>query len=281
MSKQKKIFITYGTVSFRDTLCRIRKEARRLHLFDKIIVYTEKDLSLELLSHPLLQYARGGGYWCWKPYIILKTMKRYPNALVVYADAGCTLQKNREEWAKWFELMKDNDMLVTAYQQGRDYGWQQAFGTNDIRIGRWIKRKTRDYFDERIGDSGWHSYHKIWGGFCINKSNESFLYDWQNTMLQHPELLIDPTDEEKAEQYPEYVAHRHDQAILTALVYEYVQKGRVRICVLPETAETDPTAAVVASRICNIYHEPMKTRLIHCIKNLISERGYKLLHFWG
>ena len=279
MSKQKKIFITYGTASFRDTLRRIRKEARRLRLFDRVIVYTEKDLSPELASHPLLQYARGGGYWCWKPYLILKTMKRYPNSLVVYADAGCTLQKNKEEWDLWFRLMESNDMLVTAYQQGRDYGWKNAFGTNDVQIGRWIKRQTRDYFDKRIGNFEWHSFYKIWGGFCISKDNETLLLDWQNTMLQHPELLIDPADTDK--QYPEFVTHRHDQAILSALVYEYVQKKKLRICVLPETAETDPSAAVVASRICQIYHEPLKTRLIHSIKHLIGERGYRLLHFWS
>lgn len=280
MSKQKKIFISYGNQPFRDTLKRLKKESKSLGIFDKVITYSEKDLSQEVLSSPLMQYARGGGYWVWKPYVILKTMQRYPNALIVYTDAGCSLNKNVEEWNKWFELMQSNDMLVQAYQPGADYGWQSIFGTSSTAIATWTKKQTLDYFDEQIGNKTWHNFNKIWGGYLIVYNKTVFVQDWLDTMLSHPALVIDPTEEEKADQYPDFVQHRHDQSVLTALVYRYLQEKKLRICVLPETAESTTTAAVVASRIRTITKVPLKTKLIHAVKSLIGENIYNALHFW-
>lgn len=164
MSKQKKIFITYGNQPFRDTLKRIKREAKSLGIFDQVIAYTEKDLSEEVLSSPLMRYSRGGGYWVWKPDVILKTMQAYPDALIVYTDAGCSLNKNIEEWNKWFQLMRSNDVLVQAYQPETDYGWNAIFGTSSTAIATWTKKQTIDYFDNRIGTDKWHNFNKIWGG---------------------------------------------------------------------------------------------------------------------
>ncbi len=276
----KKIFITYGNQPFCDTLKRLKKEAKSLGIFDKVITYTEKDLSKEVLSSPLMQYLRGGGYWVWKPYVILKTMQAYPDALIVYTDAGCSLNNNSEEWNQWFQLMQSNDVLVQAYQPDTDYGWNAIFGTSSTAIATWTKKQTIDYFDERIGTDKWHSFNKIWGGYLMICNKTTLMKDWLDTMLSHPELVIDPTEEELTDQYPDFVLHRHDQSILTALVYQYIYDKKLRICVMPETAESTQTAAVVASRIRTITKVPLKTKWIHSIKSLIGEDAYNAIHFW-
>lgn len=57
----KKIFITYGDDAFKNSRKRIAIEARDLGIFDKVIVYTPKDLPLPVRSSPLMAYKRGGG----------------------------------------------------------------------------------------------------------------------------------------------------------------------------------------------------------------------------
>lgn len=72
--------------------------------------------------------------------------------------------------------------------------------------------------------------------------------------------------------------HRYDQSILTALIYLYLQQGNTQIALLPETAESDNTAAVVASRIRVVEKVPLKTKVIRLLKTIIGEKGYALLH---
>lgn len=43
------------------SLNRIGRQARRLGIFDEVILYTPQDLSEEVRTHPLMQYSRGAG----------------------------------------------------------------------------------------------------------------------------------------------------------------------------------------------------------------------------
>lgn len=52
--------------------------AEKTGLFDRIILYTDKDLPQEITNHELMSYKRGGGYWLWKPYIILNALLNFP-----------------------------------------------------------------------------------------------------------------------------------------------------------------------------------------------------------
>lgn len=276
----KKIFVSYGSEPFYGTLKRIRKEARRLRIFDKVITYTDRDLPAYIRQSSLFNYSRGGGYWVWKPYVILKTMQRYPNAIIVYADAGCSLNQNVEEWQFWFQQMDLYDMLITQYQSNKDYGWYSAFHTKSVKISTWTKKLTLDFFDNMFGNTEWHNYNKIWAGMMIIRRNPTLLQEWLDIMLSYPELVADPTDEELPCQNDGFIAHRHDQSILTPLVYWYSKEHRMRICVLPETAESNASAAVVASRITQIEKVSLKTRVVRVIKSVIGENIYQFLHFW-
>lgn len=275
-----KIFITYGNENFKKTLKRVKKEVRALGIFDKIITYEPKDLSHEIMQSPLMQYQRGGGYWLWKPYVIYKTMENYPNAIVVYADAGCTINKNYEEWNRWFEIMKTTDTLLTHYSPDVDYGWGSAYGTTSVKISTWTKRMTVDYFDKRFDSVDWHNENKIWGGFMISKNNSLFVHDVLNTMLKFPELVRDPEGNEINNQYDGFCAHRHDQSIITPLAYWYVKNYPHMVTLIPETAESIKNSAVVTSRIKDKDIPSFKTKMVVAIKSLMGEKLYNRLHFW-
>lgn len=275
----KKILIVYADAKLSSTMSRIKKEAKSLHIFDKVITYSEKAFTKEILSFIQAHNQRGGGYWIWKPYLILKTLQKYPDAIVVYTDAGCTLKANMQEWSRWFELMQDNDLLVTHYRRDGDYGWEQVFGTKSIAIETWTRKMAMDYFDGLFRHRQWHQKEKLWAGFMMCKIGaKPLLQEWLNLMLLHPEFLVDMPEEK--EQYPSFITHRHDQSLLTAFVYYYQEKKNLHIALLPETAESDKTAAVVASRI-RTYNAPhLKTRVIQRIKKTLGEKFYNRVHFW-
>lgn len=276
----KHIFITYGDENFKDSVKRICREAKSLGIFDKIISYGPKKLPKEIMQSPLMHYARGGGYWLWKPYVIWRTMQRYPNAVVVYADAGCTLNKNLNEWNCWFEMMKSTDTLLTQYREDTAYGWEGIFNTSSVKISTWTKRITIDYFDDLLGTAEWHDFNKIWGGFVIARNNSCFIREWLDIMLRYPELVRDPEGEELNNQYDGFILHRHDQSIVTPLAYLYERKYPCVIKIIPETAESNSSAAVVATRIRGVQGAPFKTKVIKIIRSLIGDKLYRLLHFW-
>lgn len=194
-SSQPKILISYGSKPFANTLQRLKKQAKSLHLFDKVIAYTERDLPKSLLCSPLFTMSNNrGGFWVWKAWLIWHTMQRYPRALVVYVDAGCTLHNEADEWQKWFDLMQDKDLLVTHYREGVDYGWAHAFNderASSIAIETWTKPEAVAYFDARFGNKDWHKQAKCWAGFLMVKNKMPLIKDWLDTMLQHSNLLTD------------------------------------------------------------------------------------------
>jgi len=247
------IFISYGDEHFSESLERIEKQAQSLGFFDRVVAYTLKDLPPCITSSPLFAYKRGGGYWLWKPYIIHKTLQDCAlGDVVYYVDAGCRLNDESEEWAQYRELMKEHDAIFFQYRSDFDYRWAglcSAPQNNSTRIRHWTKPLTTDYFTKYFGSPSFLDYNKIWGGaMIVKKTKENRIIDeWLAISLFHPELVVDPFGEELSRLPDTFNVHRHDQSIITPLVYHY--KDRQNIIVLPETSESQQqTAAIIAER---------------------------------
>ena len=72
-----------------------------------------------------------------------------------------------------------------------------------------------------------------------------FLKEWLDITINHPEVIIDPSNDELSNQYSYFALHKHDQPILTALAYKY----RSSCMILPELSETvGKNAAIRATR---------------------------------
>lgn len=241
----KKILIAYGDQRCAYSLKHIGKQANMLHLFDEVILYTPNDLPDYMKSSRLMQYAYGGGYWAWKPYIIKKTLETHDEGdIVCYVDAGCTLRKT-VEWTLYFELMKEYDFLCFKYRD--EYPEWVKFGSTSTKIKHWGKKKSLLYWDEITGGQAWRERNKIWGGFIFCKGkNNPVIADWMDVTLNRPEIILDPTAEELKDQYSYFALHKHDQVTLVALTYLHSD-----IClILPEVSETcGRDVAVYASRI--------------------------------
>lgn len=227
----KKIFIAYADDSLAYSLKRIGRQARRLNLFDEVILYTPADLSDEVRTHPLMQYKRGGGYWLWKPWLIQKTLREHaPGDIVVYVDAGSTLRKS-PEWERLFELMGNYDTL--CFQYAETVAAFARWGNASTKIKYWTKKQMLSFFDNYFHDNAYRDNCKIMGGLLFMKNPEnSLLRHWLDITINHPELIVDPTEEELKDQEPGFAYHKHEQSVITALAY-YDKTVRV----IPETYE--------------------------------------------
>jgi hypothetical protein len=90
-------FITYANDKFNKSKNRILKQAKQSNFFKTIKAYSPSDITVDFQSKfsKILKHQRGGGYWIWKFDIIIQTLQNIPqNDILVYLDAGCTINQN-------------------------------------------------------------------------------------------------------------------------------------------------------------------------------------------
>jgi len=163
----------------------------------------------------LLDEPRGCGYWAWKPYIILQTLKQAKeNDYVIYCDVGKPtdsasfdhgnqIHTSLLPMVEWAE--RHNGMLPGVYL------------SNHGPAKKWIKRDCFTIMD--CDESNYHQMPTIQAGYTVWKNTPSvinFLEQWQNLNLD-PRLITDQTNALGMENYPGFIRHCHDQATLTLL----------------------------------------------------------------
>lgn len=80
----KTVFISYANEAMAYSLKRIGRQARRLGIFDEVILYTPADVPAYVRESPLFACPRGAGYWCWKPALIQETLQRNEEGQLSY-----------------------------------------------------------------------------------------------------------------------------------------------------------------------------------------------------
>lgn len=244
------IFVTYADAEFREAMVRIRRRARSMHNFDKVLVYSPSDLPTYLTQSPLFTHKRGGGYWCWKPYIIADALSKCTNEDVIYyVDAGCVLNPLSNEWKKWNMLMKENDAIFFQYRTEHHYELWDRYckkqENNNPKIKHWAKPYAIEKLSQLLGNQQWIEDNKIWGGACIIKKAEAqeLINEWLHITLADPNIIADPDDVESQNLPESFNVHRHDQVVLTALVHKYSQKCKIKV--LKETSESEQDSAAI------------------------------------
>lgn len=241
----RKIFCAYADDSCAYSLKRIDRQAKSLGVFDAIKLYTPEGLSKSVRELELMKYKYGGGYWAWKPFIIHQALEdEEQDAVVCYADAGCSLRRGLE-WTLYFELMKAYDVLCFKYRDIMPE-WEK-FGTSETSIRCWGKKNALLFFDAYTGDTQWRNCNKVMGGLLFFrggvKRQNPMLQQWMGIVKDHPEVIIDPSADEMSNQYPYFAQHKHDMVVLTALAY-----ANPNCLILPELCETCKDGAVRATR---------------------------------
>ena len=212
----KTVFISYANEAMAYSLKRIGRQAKRLAIFDEVILYTPADVPDYVRESPLFACPRGAGYWCWKPALIYETLQRHEEGtVVVYVDAGCTLRKS-PQWAEYLAQMDQYDTICFQYADSQPQ-WEK-WGSNSSQIKYWSKATALDFIEQYFDDPNVGELNQIMGGILFMKGRENrLLQTWKELIFSRPDLIMDPTPEELALQRPYFAGHRHDQTLLTPL----------------------------------------------------------------
>lgn len=176
----------------------------------KTISYTDKWLrktEFYKKNKTILDQRRGAGYWLWKPYILLETFKNIKKEdFVIYIDSDAVIINPLDPL---IEICRKNKGLMLF--------------DNSVHVNKsWIKR---DCFILMEADSDmYYEAGQSMGGFMVMQKNDfttEFLNEWLEYARDH-RILTDSPNELGKPNLPDFIEHRHDQAILSIM---YIKKN--------------------------------------------------------
>lgn len=166
-----------------------------------LIVYNFADLR-KLVKFPnsdffyfLTRY--GAGSWFWKPIIILDALEKYGAKQIIYVDADCVINKNP------INVLSNNLELhdVAVFRQ-------------NSKLAGWISSRSAKILGLETKEL--HNVDLLTAGIIVLRNStraKEFLNAWRDGM-RDPRVLLHPAINH------EVAKHRHDQSVLSALVFK-------------------------------------------------------------
>ena len=200
----KKVLISFGSSGYEKGLNSLAQSGRSY--FDEVRMYKPSDIDSGFLSanEAMFRCSRGYGYWLWKPYFIQRTLLELSSGDVVfYADSLMNFIANPIDAI--YEC-KNNRGLLAGFQVHLEKAWT----TRDCFI--LMGTDSEEYWNTPQLNASHSIYEK-------NDLALSVVDEWLQTS-KNMEIMADgPT--RHGNDFPEFVAHRHDQSILSLLFKKY------------------------------------------------------------
>ncbi|WP_127588333.1 hypothetical protein [Paenibacillus koleovorans] len=196
--------VSYATKKYYRSQDLMRVSALK-HGVDRVFAFREKDLQASRFyerNEPILKQRRGGGYWIWKPYFLLRVMERAePDDIVIYCDSGIEIIR---PLAPLIELCRRRKHAV-------------LFQTHGQRNSMWTKRDCFVYMgcDEK---KYWNA-QQLMGSFHVhinNERNRKLIQTWKS-YCEDARVVTDMPNQCGLSNLPDFKDHRHDQSILSLL----------------------------------------------------------------
>jgi hypothetical protein len=199
----KNFLISFGSKGYEGTLNTLKQSA--INYFDEVIIYNENDITElreKLPEH--FNAGRGFGYWVWKPYLLLKTMKEkmVDNDTIFYIDSTTNFITSPE---KILEITQNDDIVL--------------FSSCYVNNG-WTRYDTF-YLMDCLGEkyvNGEHS-HGAFMVFKKTKKSLSFLEEFLNNCSNYQ--IISDASNKYGVNFKEFKDHRHDQSILSLMAIKH------------------------------------------------------------
>lgn len=198
----KLYFINYASNGFKNSQIEGLKAAESFGFISK--GYSELDLDDEFKKRnkKILDIPRGGGYWLWKPYIILDMLNKIEDGdFLVYMDSGAKFIKSP---LNFLRMINHKGILTTRMVHLQ---------------GKWTKGDCFQLVNKNNSDDFRYEY-QIQGTYLFFrkcKFSVDFVKNWLN--LCETDTLITDEPNKLKENFPEFIEHRHDQSILSLMVY--------------------------------------------------------------
>lgn len=165
-----------------------------------------------------VKVTRGFGYWCWKPQIILQSLRQLDDGdILIYADIGCEFIASgaKNLLSKLKELSK-HDIMVASHSTKTDKAWN-----GDYREKIWTKNDIFRHFgvenDPQITDT-----HQICATAIFMKKSAKTLKiitQWLDTMKNHFELIDDSPSKNPNDEH--FRRNCHDQSLWSVIAKKH------------------------------------------------------------
>lgn len=208
----KKIyFLTFGNELYYGALKRIKKEVEKFNIFEKIFIFTEKDL----INYPefwnihkefIKKNPRFYGYSIWRPFLIKEIFKDMNEGdIIIYTDAGCEWNiKGLKRLNEYINIVNNSESGILSFQLSQI---EKMWSKMDLikELNSYDKLNTRQILS---------------GIFFLQKNERTpvFLQEWYNLMCNYH--LIDDSPS-ILPNYDSFVEHRHDQSCFSLLCKKY------------------------------------------------------------
>lgn len=197
------------------TLRRVRRQAKESGFFKEIYLCNESlfDTSFKsMFSDKLHGTVRGFGYWVWKPYVILETLKKIPdNSILLYMDAGCHINSRGRD-------LFDSLVKKVIYSKS---GILALELTDDFRESYYTKGDLLDFFDVRNRDDISLTPQRV-GSILFLRNEEKVCHlvtKWLSVFETNFCLIDDSLS--KSPNLPGFIENRHDQSVFSILTKLY------------------------------------------------------------
>jgi len=212
--KTQMFFVSYASGIYKKNIYWNNLFIKTFFRPDQTKYYTDEDLKntseYELYSD-VFNDKVGGGYWAWKPYYILKTMKSAKEGdLVYYQDCGKGL--------RFKSFLKPKAIIKYTLQHGSmpgviipEYGSNKDW-TNKacFELMQCDEEPYKTCYQVEATQSCW----------VVNEKNINFVEEWFKWCCTRPVVSNDDTERSKMYGYA-INGHRHDQSILTNLIIKH------------------------------------------------------------
>jgi hypothetical protein len=201
------VLINYATLKFYEAQQRSAETAVTVAGFDEAICYSSRDIDrhFRTRNRSILRARIGAGYWLWKPYFIKRALDLLSKGdFLFYCDSG----------SHFVDRIDPLIELATRTQQ-------QVIPFELIHLERcYTKRETLILMGcdaARFTDT-----RQRLGSFILFQKSaftEKFVDEFLE-LAQDPRLIADMKSSVGSD-YPDFVAHRHDQSIFSLLTKRY------------------------------------------------------------
>jgi hypothetical protein len=205
-------FITYGDEKYAAAKQRITEQANQLSIFTSVTAYNPNDIGFYFLlhHHDTLFQSRGGGYWLWKIYFILKKLFEIPYGdYLIYCDAGCNVNpRGKMRLIEYLTMVSGSDNGLLSFQMGfieEQYTSSQIFNACGVPPDSPIRKSGQIGSTILVMRKCDHVMKLFIQCMRIIDNDTNIITDYYN----------------KIDQIPEFIDNRHDQSILSVLIKLY------------------------------------------------------------
>jgi hypothetical protein len=222
----KIIFTTFTDEKMKKSRNRICKQAKAMNVYDEIIGYGKKDLSIEFSNNyqqVLNSNIRGYGFWIWKPQIIKqKMMEMEYGDILHYVDAGCHFNESgKQRLREYFKIAEDSESGVVVFSP-KDHPSEIIEGAACINwpIYKYTKGDMLDFFNARENHRLNQSQIICGTTFLIKKTKISIEIINRWSEITRNLKLMDDTRSSGGE-IDGFIKHMCDQSAFSLLLKDY------------------------------------------------------------